>query len=99
MCVWQDSKHALETHSAHECTAFYGHFNPSHIVSKNGQTLRMKWLKDFIEVWGTLREKCLYSEFFWPVFSHIRTEYRNIYIYIYIPLKQTLTWWLQNYIN
>ena len=26
----------------------------------------------------TLREKCQYSEFFWSVFSHIRTEYREI---------------------
>ena len=26
----------------------------------------------------TLREKCLYSELFWPTFSHIRTEYRKI---------------------
>ena len=26
----------------------------------------------------TLREKCLYTELFWPVFSHIRTEYGKI---------------------
>ena len=26
----------------------------------------------------TLREKCLYLEFFWPVFSRIRTEYGDI---------------------
>ena len=26
----------------------------------------------------TLREKCLYSEFFWSVFPHIRTEYGKI---------------------
>ena len=25
---------------------------------------------------GTLRKKCLYLEFFWSVFSRIRTEYR-----------------------
>ena len=25
-----------------------------------------------------LREKCLYSEFFWSVFSHIHTEYGEI---------------------
>ena len=25
-----------------------------------------------------LREKCSYSEFFWSVFSHIRTEYGEI---------------------
>ena len=27
---------------------------------------------------GSLREKCSYSEFFWSVFSRIRTEYREI---------------------
>ena len=26
----------------------------------------------------TLRKKCLYAELFWSVFSHIRTEYRDI---------------------
>ena len=26
-----------------------------------------------------LREKCLYSEFYWSVFSRIRTEYREIW--------------------
>ena len=33
---------------------------------------------------GTLRKKCPYSELFWSVFSHIRTEYgeiRNIFRY------------------
>ena len=28
--------------------------------------------------WVTLREKCPYSEFFWSVFSHTRTEYGEI---------------------
>ena len=28
--------------------------------------------------WSSLREKCLYSEFFWSVFSRIRTEYGEI---------------------
>ena len=27
---------------------------------------------------GYLREKYLYLEFFWPVFSHVRTEYGEI---------------------
>ena len=27
---------------------------------------------------STLREKCLYSKFFWSVFSRIPTEYREI---------------------
>ena len=27
---------------------------------------------------GSLREKCPYSEFFWPVFSRIRTEYGEL---------------------
>ena len=26
----------------------------------------------------TLREKCTYEEFFWSVFSHIRTEYGDL---------------------
>ena len=29
-------------------------------------------------IWITLREKCLYLEFFWSVFSNIRTEYRKM---------------------
>ena len=28
----------------------------------------------------SLREKCPYSELFWPVFSRIRTEYREILV-------------------
>ena len=30
-------------------------------------------------VFSTLREKCPYSEIFWSVFAHIRTEYREIF--------------------
>ena len=30
---------------------------------------------------STLREKCLYSEFFWSVFSRIRTEYGDLRIH------------------
>ena len=34
---------------------------------------------DYFEVdKHTLRKKCLYSELFWSVFSHIRTEYGEI---------------------
>ena len=31
----------------------------------------------------TLREKCLYSEFFWSVFSRIQTKYGEISIFLY----------------
>ena len=30
-------------------------------------------------MYTTLREKCLYSEFFWSIFSYIRTEYGEIF--------------------
>ena len=30
------------------------------------------------ELGSPLRKKCSYSEFFWSVFSHIRTEYRDL---------------------
>ena len=49
------------------------------------QLLKFFWLSllDFYEKKkkkkkskGTLRKKCLYLEFFWSVFSRIRTEYR-----------------------
>ena len=33
-----------------------------------------------LSLWAStsLREKCLYSEFFWSVFSRIRTVYRDV---------------------
>ena len=38
---------------------------PDHIIMKYGQTFDTGW---------ALREKCLYSEFFWSIFSRIRTR-------------------------
>ena len=39
----------------------------------------IQWDKRNLEIrCPTLREKCPCSEFFWSVFSHIRTEYREI---------------------
>ena len=36
------------------------------------------WFEAYVRLLHTLREKCTYSEFFWSVLSHIRTEYGEI---------------------
>ena len=37
----------------------------------------------------TLRKECPYLAFFWSTFSHIRTEYRELYIQCECGLLQT----------
>ena len=47
----------------------------------SNQKLDLKYLKSFKTVKITtrwLREKCRYSELFWPAFSRIRTKYGEI---------------------
>ena len=43
------------------------------------EDIAQKWVNSFrTNVSLSLRKKCLYSEFFWSVFSHIRTEYGDL---------------------
>ena len=50
-------------------------------MNKITRILNITWVKNKIELFvklivgPSLREKCLYSEFFWTLFSRIRTEY------------------------
>ena len=46
------------------------------IVSRIGRVIKPLF-KDILPN-STLREKCSYSEFFWPAYSYIRTEYGEI---------------------
>ena len=36
-------------------------------------------LNGYTDITISLRKKCPYSEFFWPVLSHIRTEYGEMF--------------------
>ena len=47
-----------------------------HLVHKLNN--RNTWTMKFVPTQLSLREKCSYLEFFWSVFSHIRTEYGEI---------------------
>ena len=58
----------------------------SEIHKRNFATFSKKWTLCYLYyLYGPLREKCRYSEFFWSVFSRIRTEYgemRSISLYL-----------------
>ena len=46
--------------------------------SKHIETSQLIYTENLLFGFYTLREKCPYSEFFWSVSSHIRTEYGEI---------------------
>ena len=57
------------------------------VIPKQKQVHRFEFLRNQIQdtqllpnyqTKDSLREKCPYSEFFWPAFSRIRTEYEKI---------------------
>ena len=58
----------------------------SEIHKRNFATFSKKWTFCYLYyLYGPLREKCRYSEFFWSVFCRIRTEYgemRSISLYL-----------------